>query len=393
MNKKLFFESSLITILVFIVLWVFYLLISISFEPFNYVVGSIKEIDLNDLYFSSLDNTNIEENVIVINIEDIDRYGINEVVSKVAEAGPSVIGLDVFFSHYKTTPWDSQLRNTLNDLGDKVVMVANYYEDGREDNSYWKLSNCTYGHAGVITTKDKTGVVREFEPSIGSDDMYSFASMLASKYNSSSYDRLIERDNDKETIHYIGNIGAFRVINYRDILIDDSNKLSLLNDKIVILGFCGDSTQQMVDFTDTYYTPVGASMSANRLPDMYGVMIHANITSMIINDRYISNVPNWIVYLLTFLITYFIVLIFTYLFLNQPIYFNVGSKLIQLLGLFLLLWIVFLLFSFFHLNFTTSFLIIAVIIAVDVLFLYEFLAILVYKNFKIKSLFIADPKM
>ena len=85
MNKKLFFESSLITILSFIILWLFYLLINISFAPFNYVVNSVSSIDLNDLYFSTLDKNNIDTNILIINIGDAERNEINDVLKKLQE--------------------------------------------------------------------------------------------------------------------------------------------------------------------------------------------------------------------------------------------------------------------------------------------------------------------
>lgn len=393
MKGKLYIESFFVTVLVYLVIWALFLLVNISFEPFNYVFKSVKDIDLNDLYFSNIDVNDVDTNIIIVNIEDVNRGKIAEVLEKVGEAKPAVIGLDVFFSNYIQTPFDSILKDQIIKQKDNLVMVANFDDNGNYDENYWQLDNVDYGHALILSSEDKTASVREFEPKTNSD-VYSFSARIARKFDRKLFDKLVSRNNPTERIDYIGGAGAFMMLNYRDILNMDNYMLDLLSNKIVLIGYCGDSTQQMVNYYDAFYTPVGQSMSVNRLPDMYGVMVHANIVSMIIRESYFNNTPGWIVFVISFIIAYFTVVAFSYFYLRKPMYFNVVSKVLQLLGIFVLLWMVFLLFSMFNLNFKTSYLIVAIILSVDVLFLYEYIAILVYKKFGVKSIFIVEnPKV
>jgi len=131
-------------------------------------------------------------------------------------------------------------------------------------------------------------------------------------------------------------------------------------------------------------------MSANRPPDMYGILIHANIVSMIINNQFINHAPKWLVYLLTLFLTFIYVVVFSYFYVKKHLYFHVAAKLIQLVTFVIILWLVFLLFSKFHIYWPTKYLIVSVILSVDVLYLYEALAVLAYKKLKVKSIFVHD---
>lgn len=392
MKNKLLFESLLATVLVFIVLWLLFLSINISFKPFNYVVKSIKQINLNDLYFSEIENNSIDTNIILINIEDIGRAGINEVLNKVAQGNPDVIGLDVFFSVHRETNDDSLLLVTIQQLKNKLVMVSNYSDDNAIDDNFWLVDNAQYGHSGLLTNSKRTAVVREFEPLIvaNSGSVFSFSAEIASRYDTDAFNDLKQRNNKKETINYIGGANAFRVINYQELLSYSDTEVDILNKKIVMIGFCGGNTQNTVDLNDMYYTPVGFEMSSNRPPDMYGIFIHANIVSMIISEKYINHTPNWLVYLVTIILTFLYVILFTYFYVVKHLYFHVAAKLIQLVTFILILWIVFLIFSNYQLSVPTKYLLVSVILSVDVLYLYEAIAVLLHKKFKIKSIFVHD---
>lgn len=391
MKKKLLIESLLATILVFVVLYVLFLSIHVSFKPFNYVVKSIKSINLNDLYFSKLENNTADTNIVLINIEDIDRAGIAEVISKVYEAQPKVIGLDVFFSKDHQSAADSILKATIYAASDKLVMAANYEHSGELNPEFWELEGITHGHSGIITNEDKTEVVRKFEPLIhnGHNEIYSFSAEVASVYNHEIFEQLKHRHHEQEMINYQGDGNAFQMIDYLDILTSDKFTMAL-KDKIVLIGYCGGDSKNPLDHEDHYYTPTVFKISGNRAPDMFGIQIHANIISMIIKGKYINETPHWLVYLLTLLLTFVHVLFFTYFYLNKHLFYHIAAKLIQLISFILILWLVFVLFSKFHLYFPTKYLLISVVLSVDVLYLYEALAVMIYKQFKVKSIFVHD---
>ena len=392
MNKKLIFESFLATILVFLVLWILFLSINISFKPFNYVVKSIKQINLNDLYFSKFENNSIDTNIILINIENAKRKIISDVLNKVNKGNPAVIGLDVFFYKPNDSIGDTLLLNTLHHLKDKLVMSTNYSDKGVISDYYWSFDDITKGHSGILSNKNRTEIVREFEPSIvsNSDDVYSFSAEIAARYDKDAFNKLKQRSNKKETINFIGKANAFTLINYKDLLKYNFNQINKLKNKIVMIGFYTGKTLYTSDLNDMYYTPVGFDMAINRPPDMFGLIVHANIVSMIIGESYFNESPAWLVYLGTFILTFLFVVLFTYFYVKKHLYFHIAAKLIQLFSFILILWIVFLIFSNFHLIIPTKYLLVSVILSVDVLYLYEAIAVLLYKKFKIKSIFVHD---
>lgn len=55
---------------------------------------------------------------------------------------------------------------------------------------------------------------------------------------------------------------------------------------------------------DRYYTPLNERSSGRSIPDMFGVIIHANIISMLLDEDYIDDVPEWLLYLFSFLYFY-----------------------------------------------------------------------------------------
>lgn len=382
------YESILGTVLVYIVLWILFYAINISFKPFNYISNTVKDINLNDMYFSSVANNMVDTNIIVINIEDINRKGIADLLNKISDANPRVIGLDVFFSIHNKTEHDEYVKNTLHRLRDKLVIAVNYDKEGNLDQNFWQFDH-TYniGHAGILTNEQNTSVVREFNKKIISQDreVWSFASKIAKKYDIERFNILKKRKFDNEKINYIGNTQAFRSINHSDLMNFSKSDLELLYDKIVLVGFFGGKTKSTDDLKDMYYTPVGFEISANRNPDMYGLIIHANILSMILNDKYINQASNVFVYIISFIITFIHVWFFTYFFVKKHLYYHVFAKLMQLISFSLILWIIFVLFSQYNYFFPSKYLLLPVILSVDVLYLYEALAIFFGKTIKRNS--------
>ena len=82
---------------------------------------------------------------------------------------------------------------------------------------------------------------------------------------------------------------------------------------------------------DRYYTPLNERSSGRSIPDMFGVIIHANIISMLLDEDYIDDVPEWLLYLFSF----FIFFINYYIFLKvveKKLFFTVAFiRLIQIL--------------------------------------------------------------
>jgi CHASE2 domain-containing sensor protein len=71
-----------------------------------------------------------------------------------------------------------------------------------------------------------------------------------------------------------------------------------------------DST---VVLKDVYYTPLNGTYMGKAYPDMHGLVVQANIISMIIDDKYINSSPDWMVFIFSFILVYFNMALFAFL--------------------------------------------------------------------------------
>jgi len=140
-----------------------------------------------------------------------------------------------------------------------------------------------------------------------------------------------------EKINYVGNYNKFYYLDAYQVL-SDENDLSFIKDKIVLMGFMGLSLNNKT-FEDIYFTPLNERYAGKAFPDMYGVVIHANIISMILQENYIYIMPGWLSLVLAVIICYISSFIIFKLRQNYKDWFFTFSKLyillISLLNLFM----------------------------------------------------------
>lgn len=389
--KKIYKEALLATLLVFAIIWIFFLTISISFKPFNYVAKTLKNIQLTDIYFSNLSNDKAIEDIVLVNIENLDREGIAMLTEKINSTRPKVIGLDIFFENKVDTIGDPLLEKAFRNAGDKLVLAGRYDMKAQSFNRGFRhYKDITYGHAGLVTNQDRTKPVRAFYTDYKGkkEDIYSFASMVAKKADPEKFKKLKQRNKKKELINYTGDRNTFLTLNYRDVLASTPEELKFLKDKIVLLGYLGGMNRKSGDEDDKFFTPVNTNYIGRSLPDMYGLTIHANIVSMILKENYIKKLPLWLLLIISFILVYLHVVPFAYFFIKHHLWYHVNAKIFQLISISIILLLVFILFKGTNVLFPTKFLLLGVILSVDVLYFYEALAILVHKKLGWNSTFV-----
>lgn len=389
-RKKLFIESAYATILVFLILWLFFVTINISFKPFNYVAKALKEVQLTDMYFSHLQNNSVDTNIVLVNIEDIDRKSIADLVQKIDSARARVIGLDVFFVNRNDSIGDVALEKAFSRIGNKLI-IASFIdtEMNRPDTKYRYYKEVIYGHANLPNNETSTDVVRWFNPKLDmeNEQIWSFSAMIAKKYSENDFKLLEKRSNNQELINYSGDINSYQVYNHDEIMQKSISELSSLKGKIVLVGYLGGKCVTTGDMDDKFYTPVNPAYYGRSLPDMYGLVIHANIVSMILKGNYIETLPTWVLFLISFILVYLHIILFVWFYIKKHIWYHTAAKLIQLASFTIMLLIVFQLFTNFDLLFQTKYMLLGIILSADVLYIYEALANLLRKALHIKSIF------
>ncbi len=292
-------DSLIITVLIFIIMWLFSIIPYklIFLDPIAKAAG---DFDLNDIVFSKLYNEqSVDTNIVLVNIGHLSRSDIAKQINIINSYSPKVIGLDVVFAKSEKSKSDTIVAEALNNVRNLVLVgiLDNYSEKGDYYNKYYIpdsnfSKNAVMGYANLPTKYGASSkTIRSFRPysKVKNNIVSAFALRIVEMYDMDSYKILLSRSNDEEVINYRGNIDKFITLD-TDILYRNYN-LNFLKDKIVLLGFLGNSLTEKT-LEDIYFTPLNEVYAGRSYPDMYGVTIHANIISMINNQNYINTVCN-----------------------------------------------------------------------------------------------------
>ncbi len=346
---------------------------------------AIEDFQFTDLYYSKLqpDGGTLNQDIVLVNIGDNDRRQIAEQLRVIAAFNPRVVGLDVTFSELKDYLGDSLLKTAINQF-DHLVLTENI-EYGKSTLPPEIVSSHPYfgvekqsGFGNFLAEENK--VVRYFAPFYKkgtSDERKSFAASIAEKAYPDAYNNLLERNKSAEVIHY----GRQHFITFdKDDIRQDNPALAVLKDKIVLVGYMGDYLGE-VNFEDLHLTPLNSSFGGHSIPDMYGVEIHANILSMIIQGRYINSMPQWLVLILSFVITLLHMYLFLYFYVKKHIWFHLVAKVAQLISFGIIVMLSLFAYHYLHWKAEPSYLLVAVALSVDMLYFYDGLVRWLHQKF------------
>lgn len=361
---KLFFnwDTFMCTVFVFLMLWVFTKIDIPSTDLIDPVGKTFEDFDATDVVFSKIrkyktetDEVTINDeladtNVVIVNIGECSRGEIGEMVSIVSEFGPKVIGIDAFFKKLKDPEQDSILGNALQN-SPNVVMVSKLLYDDEEvlfdiEKSNPMFSQHTqHAYANLITegTEREQKTCRTFDPQEKFNDevLMAFPVHLANFAAPEKVEKFLKRDNEVEIINYLGNINISEGIKFttidNDEVLERQFDSSLFRDKIVLFGFMGRKIG-LTDLEDIFYTPLNDKYVGKSYPDMYGIVIHANIINMILNEKFVDVMPEWESILYGVLICYFTVAMLMFVFKKIPLLYGTVGKIIQLAITFVMLY-------------------------------------------------------
>lgn len=326
-NKTLWKEAFLCTVLTLLISGLFLLIfVNISIlDPFN---KAFKDFSFTDIYYSkSLYNEAVNKDVILVNVQHHDRLTIANAIEKVERQNPKVIGLDVVFKDRKNTYLDSVLKST---LGRYDNIVTSYFLDSDSiitNNNYFRSSNHVEGYINM-NLLNQDAVIRDF---VGVHDLenkkYSFATQIAMQSNTFNSKNLKQLE-ERLPINYIGGQDAFLSFDIDELMETDS--IPAMKGAIVIFGYLGNPIGNPFDIEDKHFTPLNPKFAGRSTPDMFGVLIHANVIKMLISNNFMNKVPKGIIYLLAFVFSFFTILLGMKLYKRSSLVYDVSIKIIQL---------------------------------------------------------------
>ena len=307
--KDSFFSSILTAIIVLFLALTF---VNITF--FNPIVKALEDFDFLDIYYSENfgNTTNINTDIVLVNVQNNSRETIALMLKDILRENPKVIGVDIIFKEIRDFYTDSILAAVLDN--DKIITAYEYNDEVYNYSNPLIVANNIQGFAEVNFDQESM-VMRNFRGIAQAEngkEHFSFASETAKLYlgddnwNDLEYDRKLKKEN---TIKYYGNYVNFRFLDSSDFFASYDKK-SGLKDKIVLLGFFGAPTGNLLNIEDKHWTPLNNKVSGKSYPDMFGVVIHANIINMLIKNDFMYRLSNFWLGIIMFLCLFFCTMYF-----------------------------------------------------------------------------------
>jgi len=379
-------DTVLATISIFLVIELLGL-IPLNPKILNPIKTALKDFQFNDLAYAKLGKNNYtksDDRIVIVNVGWLDRQQIGYLISQIDAARPSAIGLDIQFSEPRYPSSDSFLSNVLLKTQNLVSASKLVWQgDTVEQKGYFYNSPSIYGYVNFIGEEKST--IRSFSPFEKHNGklINSFSAALVKTVNPKAYQKLFSRNREVETIHYRRRSNKFFILNGDDVIRSQMNQ-NVFRDKIVLIGYINKARY---DIEDKHFTPMNQQFAGRSLPDMNGVLIHANIISMILDRNYISKMPGWLTWIITILLAWIHVVVFIRYFIEKHMWFHFVAKLAQIASAIFFIYLSILLFHFFSYIIDIKMPIIVIVLAVDVIYFYEAVALWLHKKWGYNTIF------
>ncbi len=324
---------------VFVFVLLFFFPIFFNFAIFDPFKVALQDFNITDTYFSKIwsdEATAKETDIVIINlsektpfgIQELDGFSVAQIIDAVNRTEPKVIGVDYVLKYdsisagEKYNPMFSQFIKTITSNTKNLILSGEFIEFDKQKNTYNILDSpdtnlYVYSQIGfnnlILGKSQQTTTVRSFQPNYNykGKNYKLFDVLVAEKYNPDAVTRFLSRNNETETINFIGNDNKFFIINGSQIL-EGNFDPEMLKDKIILMG-AFDTTAFYDKFDKMYFTPLNRKTAGKTFPDMYSTIIHANIVSMLLTDKYFNKLADWISIAAAFFICYFNMLVFYYI--------------------------------------------------------------------------------
>ena len=320
-----------------------------ALNPFKKSLGDYESTDL--VYSKFKPKVSFDERIVIINVGKPDRSKITQGINKLDSIGVKAIGIDVVFEADNKTVVDSLLQATI-EKSKNLVLADEFNPNLKQEiphvchQRFCNLENI--GYTNFVAKPDESIRYFSSQEIHNGKRINAFSSSILKKADPAIYENLIARENEIEQINYRGNADSYVHIQLSDLLTNEDLN-NTVKDKIILLGYTGND-EWAQSTLDKYYTPMNGKLGKKTNPDMFGVLIHANILSMALDNNYINKTSKRFNQTFSFIITLLMVILLRSFFLRiNPGYFKL-VRLIQLLVFFLLFVFTTVMFYYFNLK-------------------------------------------
>lgn len=374
-------DTILATLSVFFVIALFGLL-PLNTSILNPFKTALNDLDFNDISYSTLNknaSTPFDNRIIIVNIGNADRLGLANMIEKIRFAKPKAMGLDVVFNGPKDPHNDSLLAEIIKTTPNLVIASRIDWQEKVNVEQIGYFGNNTANRGYVNLIGEYGGTIRNFSPfeSINGKQYLSFPAAILATANNKLFQQLILRKREYEVINYARKEEKYMILDGMDLL-EDNIAPELFKDKIVLMGYLN---LDPFNVEDKHFTPMNKNFAGKSIPDMYGIVIHANILSMVLDGNYIKDIPKWLFWIITILVAWLHVALFMRYYIEEHIWFHLVAKLAQIFFAILSVYIGIQLFNTYNLKIDTKISLIVIILAIDIIYFYEALAVWLHTKF------------
>jgi CHASE2 domain-containing sensor protein len=381
---------------IFATLWVFIFIVGLGAIPLNLgflnpIKLGLKDFDYNDISYSKLDkggHTPLDKRIVIVNIGNADRELLSLMIDKAGEMKPKVMALDALFFQEKDPLKDSMLNMTFS-KHKNLVAAAKLELSGKDGDTinisgdYFKTAS---SYAYVNFFNEETSTTRYYEPFLkdhNGKSFPSFTSTIIEKYDTIGFNKIKSKAGQKVLINYERRTQQYQIIEHESLL-DNQVDPSALTGKIVLFGYINLDKN---DISDKKFTPMNEKFAGKSIPDMNGIVVHANIISMILDNNYVKKVPSWVNLLIAIAVCWLFMSFFIHYYLESHIWFHLVAKIAQVSALILFTYLGIFLYDQYRLKVDMKMSLIVIIMAVDVIYFYEAWAQWMHKKFGYQTVF------
>jgi hypothetical protein len=368
--KRFWFNCLMVMIFTFAFMYGLSKLLDLKvFSAFDPIGQAIGDMEVSDIAFRLRDEPPADQDVVIVNIGYLNRGQIGDEVRNIIKYKPKVIGFDILFSCLDCEPARDTVANLslasalsqASDMGIKVVLAEKLLQsdklirekgDTAEQDSIEHtipliLQNAYEGYVNLDTDaehQEDLKACRIINPKINVNGKNELALevRMAMCADSIKTQKFLDRNNYAEVINYRGNVVDIHKASYETYrgkytLFDPEQALdtaywpeyeAAIKDKIVIFGFLGEDMFD-TSWDDKFFTPINVNYAGKTRPDMYGIVVHANVISMILKEDYVDTMPLWGQITLAIVVLMLTVALFFKIEEKLPIWYDLLSLLIQ----------------------------------------------------------------
>ena len=351
------------------------------FQAFDSMGQALRDFELTDYAFSNLrPDISVDERIVLVNIGNLSRREVAQQILMISQYKPRVIAFDGFFNCEGGLRDSINCRPLLDTLGNLMLSsaiqgtpnfvlatkllqtdsLAQFDSNDADSLEYSDPMFNDYATHGFVTLptdatyQEDVKQCRSVYPRriINGKEELAFSVRIAMQYDSVMAKKFLARGKEEELVNFKRNFEVRQLrlnslkndetastnfgTQYYVVDVDDmlqGNVLpELFKDNIILMGFLGDYIGDP-SWDDKFFTPLNKVVGGRANPDMFGLVVHANIVSMILEEDYINTIGEWMRYLIAFLVCLLTVALFIWIDRNLPVWFDALSVTIQLVEL------------------------------------------------------------